>query len=666
MKNKLKFKLGCLTFLPILCLFIASCSGNNNPTTYTVNQELVDKDEGDKYIDKLPDDTKDGTIIQAFNWTYNQILDNLDAIANAGFKTIQTSPVQQPKSGGASWWAFYQPLSFSIADNSPLGTKNDLKKLCDEAEKKNISIIVDIVFNHLANISDDELEADGTPKVSPDVEKYEPEIYALRNANGSDATFHHNPNATGSGAITQVYSYGALPDLNTSNKLVQRRSLDLLKECIDVGVDGFRFDAAKHIETPNDPEYSSDFWPCVLGEAKKYYKEKTGKDLYAYGEILNDVEGNRDISYYTEYMDVTDNGYIAPVRSNITSRNASNIAAAKYTKNAAASKLVTWIDSHDTYTDGYPLSYEARVYSILASRQSSRPMYLAHPDEAKSVGIVNNYNFESELIAVSNRFHNKFINCSENQFGIESIYINERYSDSLNGALICDTNHQEEVDVTFDKLPDGIYYDQLTGNAYIIENKKAHLKLDESGVAVLTRTKNEAHPRFEIDKRGGNFLGSISINVNASYITSATYQINDGEIIKFDGNKKIDYNQNQDFTIKFEIKNNSYTIKREYKFNSVKLVDGYFNVLNLNSELFEKYEVYIWSWSSGQAGTWSKDYKYENGVMLIDFKGQKTQFLIALLPKGYEITATNKWDDKVIKQTKDINVSDQFFDASGL
>ena len=74
----------------------------------------------------------------------------------------------------------------------------------------------------------------------------------------------------------------------------------MLKECIDVGIDGFRFDAAKHIETPRDPDYPSDFWPNVLGPAKSYYQSKTGQELFVYGEILNSVDGGRQISYYTE------------------------------------------------------------------------------------------------------------------------------------------------------------------------------------------------------------------------------------------------------------------------------------------------------------------------------------------------------------------------------
>ena len=159
-----------VSFLVTFILFIAcACTqANNNQKTF----------EGDGYVDSMPIATEDGNIFHAFCWKYSDITANLPSIAESSFKSIQISPVQQPKNGGATWWSFYQPLSFSIADNSSLGTKDELKTLCEEASKYDISIIADIVFNHLANIDDDHLESDGTPTVCPDVEQYEPEIYA--------------------------------------------------------------------------------------------------------------------------------------------------------------------------------------------------------------------------------------------------------------------------------------------------------------------------------------------------------------------------------------------------------------------------------------------------------------------------------------------------------
>ncbi len=82
------------------------------------------------------------------NWSYNTIKENLPAIAAAGYTTVQTSPVQQPKDYSTSgdvtgqWWKLYQPISFHIAEKSWLGTKDDLKSLCDEADKYGICNMV--------------------------------------------------------------------------------------------------------------------------------------------------------------------------------------------------------------------------------------------------------------------------------------------------------------------------------------------------------------------------------------------------------------------------------------------------------------------------------------------------------------------------------------------
>ena len=40
--------------------------------------------------------------------------------------------------------------------------------------------------------------------------------------------------------------------LNTQSKEVQNKLKDYLSDCINCGADGFRYDAAKHIELPDD------------------------------------------------------------------------------------------------------------------------------------------------------------------------------------------------------------------------------------------------------------------------------------------------------------------------------------------------------------------------------------------------------------------------------
>ena len=83
-------------------------------------------------------------ILHCFDWSYNSIKSNMKAIADAGYTAVQTSPVQPSKDYSSSWmdqqgqwWKLYQPIGVYIADgqNSWLGTKNELKAMCAEADK---------------------------------------------------------------------------------------------------------------------------------------------------------------------------------------------------------------------------------------------------------------------------------------------------------------------------------------------------------------------------------------------------------------------------------------------------------------------------------------------------------------------------------------------------
>ena len=636
------------------------------------------EEDPDGYVDVLPTVTSEGNILHCFNWTFKQIEENLEAIKNAGFKTVQTSPVQQPKSNGSSWWAFYQPLSFSIADNSPLGTKADLQSLCAKAESKGISVIVDVVFNHLANIADGQLEPDGTPKVCPDVAKYEPEIYAHRN-DATNPTFHHST-ATSADAEgeTQNYVWGDLPDLNTSNELVQQRSYAFLKECIDVGVDGFRFDAAKHIETAKDGKWASTFWANTLVEAQKYYRQQNnGKELFAYGEILDSPAGTRDITGYTDIMKITDNGLGGGVSSGVRSGNAERLAGIKYGKAGVdASKLVTWVESHDDYTSSSSHLNEKmmlKAWAVVGSRKDSQGLFFARPGEDLQVGTVGSYTFESEKIAVVNRFKNRFEGSEEERsVENESTYIIQRYNDQSAGALLLELSSDTEVNVKgLNKLPSGIYYDQVTGQNVTVNKGKATINVDPSGICILTKTKDSLRPTMAVSQRGGSFVGSHQVSVNATNATKLTIKVNGTVAQEVTGSETLraSVTLTENSVVNIVASNEKFSIEREYTFKKVELIPGYFNVVNLKENIFTDYDVYLWGWGGKYGdGLWNQDYTVQNNVMLVDVTGI-TGFLIGLFSKGYVIKDVTKWDDGVLRQSGDIKgatLTQGFYDASGL
>ena len=422
----------------------------------------------------LPAHSADGVILHCFDWSFNSIKDNLQEIAAAGYKTIQTSPVQQPKdygewlNGEGQWWKLYQPLSFQIAqDKSWLGTKDELAALCAEADKYGINVICDIVANHMANQSGNTYLT-----VFHDIKNYEPEIYKQK----AD-TFHQLKKGIDDSRIEWLLQgeMNYLPDLNTSNELVQSRVISLLKECIDCGVDGFRFDAAKHIETPEDGEYASDFWPNVTQAANDYAASK-GRELYMYGEILNSPGKGRSTTYYTKYIDVIDNKMGNGTLAYITKKKASMVEKAQqYSYDYEdPSNLVVWAESHDTFMDGSSKGATndniVKTWALVASRAKSHALYFARPNDL--MGLAGDTTWKSTAVSEINKFHNKFIGTDERVFSDGDVVGVQRGD---NGMVLVNLGDSAAVSCTSKNMKDGAYKDAVSGSTFTVSGSKEYV-----------------------------------------------------------------------------------------------------------------------------------------------------------------------------------------------
>lgn len=76
--------------------------------------------------------------------TYQAVVDRLDYLLELGVNAIELMPVGEFE-GNLSWG--YNP-SFFFAPDKYYGTKNDLKRLIDEAHGRGIVVILDMVLNH--------------------------------------------------------------------------------------------------------------------------------------------------------------------------------------------------------------------------------------------------------------------------------------------------------------------------------------------------------------------------------------------------------------------------------------------------------------------------------------------------------------------------------------
>lgn len=93
--NELKNKKGkdktmkrLLSLVLVFCM-IFSCFVTTD--IFTVKTQAATNDYG------LVDDVQNGQILQCFNWSFNNIKNNMAKIAEQGFSAIQTSPIQASK-----------------------------------------------------------------------------------------------------------------------------------------------------------------------------------------------------------------------------------------------------------------------------------------------------------------------------------------------------------------------------------------------------------------------------------------------------------------------------------------------------------------------------------------------------------------------------------------
>lgn len=249
-------------------------------------------------------------ILHLLNWKLDDVDKILDIVKFQNFDAIQINPIQPLKEDGLdNWWLAYQPCGFSIGNQ--YGSKEDLKKLCDDAHSRDILIFSDVICTHVAGKNDGRLE----PHEKVDSKLVDNKYFWREKKYITDWDSRY-----------QAVNYCAgLPSFDLSNWDLQNIITDFLNELIDCGVDGFRFDSAKSIKTPVE---GSDFFPRVLGHLKK--------DVYSYGEVI--FASEELISLYSDYLDVLTNTW---------SRNKDSV--------------VVFSESHDSYYEfGYTKNRTSR------------------------------------------------------------------------------------------------------------------------------------------------------------------------------------------------------------------------------------------------------------------------------------------------------------------
>ena len=427
----------------------------------------------------------DKVILHAWSWSFNTIAENMKDIAAAGYDYVQTSPANTcyvGEEGGMAlfsepgdsvkgkWYYYYQPTDWKIG-NYMLGTRDEFKTMCDSAYKYNVKVIVDVLPNHTAI-------------------DHNAVLPSLDNAVGGHENLYH---ANGFKPITKwndrmectTGEMGGLPDVNTENPDFQYYYLQYVNDLINLGARGFRYDTAKHIGLPSDPldekSERNNFWDIATGrEAVKGLSLLMPDSLFIYGEVLQDK--NVKELEYAEYIDQTASSYGHALREAINngSYNASDLKSWHHPVDAT--KLVTWVESHDTYCNAHESAGMTdeqirAAWVFLSARNGGTPLFYSRPAGStrenywgnNRVGERGNDEFKHPAVIAANNFRKAMKGENEQVFTTDNGAVVE-VARGNKGFVLVNFSTKEVKYKLATTLPDGDYTDHVTGNTIKVKN----------------------------------------------------------------------------------------------------------------------------------------------------------------------------------------------------
>ena len=171
----------------------------------------------------------------------------------------------------------YDVTDFYSVDPS-FGTLDDLRELVALCHERNVKLILDLPINHTGNQNrwfKNFLNAHSMK--NPGNQYYD--FYMWAEDSASIPAGRHFAKAQNAKLFYEANFSDSMPELNYDNPLVRQAVLDVAKFYLDLGVDGFRFDAAKYIYY-GDNARSAEFWAWYMGELRQIKS-----DLYTVAEV---------------------------------------------------------------------------------------------------------------------------------------------------------------------------------------------------------------------------------------------------------------------------------------------------------------------------------------------------------------------------------------------
>ena len=484
----------------------------------------------------LAEQMSEGATLHAWEWSFKTIEQHIPEIAAAGYTSVQTEPISAIHTGNKgkifteNWYYVYQPTDTTIG-NWVMGSESDLKSLCATAHKYGVRIIVDVVANHM------------TATWNAIADRWKKSDLYHHDCNDGDVQDYNNRYQVTHCKLLSLY------DINTSKTETANMMHDYLVQAVNDGVDGFRFDAAKHIELPNEYD-GSQYWNIVLNNGAQFQ----------YGEVLQDSISH-DADYAKLFANnsrhgggVTASYYGVKLRGALSSKNLNAGNLNNWDNAAGGNNLVSWVESHDNYSnkpDDYGASMKMSEWEmtmgwgVIGSRSQTMPLYFDRPvgsggnqpqfAEKSQLGDAGADSWKDSQVVAVNHFRNKMNNakakeymrnCGDNSCLMVERYIKDGNADS-DGVTVVNMNGDKSLAGTETTLDDGTYTDQVNGGTLTVSGGKITSGTAKGGKISVFYNSNLAS--VSANPTGGSFkTDTTKVTLHASNVTSASYTTSEG------------------------------------------------------------------------------------------------------------------------------------------
>ena len=248
------------------------------------------------------------TSVQMFHWKWKDISKECtNWLGPQGYGAVQISPPSSAQNG-ANWYDIYQPVDYTNF-NSKMGTAAEFQTMITTCHNAGVRIYADVVVNHLAAGSGTSTNGATWNAATLTYPRFSANDFHS-NCTIQDADYGTPGNRF---SVTNCRLVG-LPDLNTGSSYVQTEIKNYLTTMINMGVDGFRFDAAKHIA-------QNDLQAIFNGIT---HTTKAGETLWVTQEIITD--GNVDRNSYLSIGTINEFKFAYAMKAVFRNENGNSIS----------------------------------------------------------------------------------------------------------------------------------------------------------------------------------------------------------------------------------------------------------------------------------------------------------------------------------------------------